>query len=57
LTYGPAPGDRSAVVVVGGTRRLFREGESHGDVAVQLILRDRVYVAQGGNVFALDAPH
>ena len=56
LRYGPAPGDRSAVVVVGGTRHLFREGESHGDVAVQLILSDRVYVAQGGNVFALDAP-
>jgi len=42
-------------LVVDGARTVLHQGESRGDVAVQLIMRDRVYVEQRGTVFALEA--
>jgi hypothetical protein len=54
LRYSVAPGDRAVTLgLPGGKVATLREGESGSDVEVQLILPDRVYLRQGGTVFAL----
>jgi hypothetical protein len=54
IRYGTGPAERAATLVIdGATPVTLRQGESAGDVEVQLVLPQAVYVRRGGEVFAL----
>ena len=54
IRYGGGPAERAATLVIdGATPVTLRQGESAGDVEVQLVLPQAVYVRRGTEVFAL----
>ena len=54
IRYGAGQAERAATLVIdGATPVTLRQGESAGDVEVQLVLPQSVYVRRGGEVFAL----
>ena len=57
IAYSPDMSLRAVTLRIGDARPVtLHEGESASGVEVQLILRDAVYIRQGGNVVALRAP-
>jgi hypothetical protein len=54
IRYGAGPMERAATLTIdGATPVTLRQGESAGDVEVQLVLPRAVYVRRGGEIFAL----
>ena len=56
IRYSQAPPERTvALAIDGGTPLTLHQGESTGDLEVQLILPDGVYVRRGGHVWMVSA--
>ena len=56
IAYTAAADERTVELAVGGaTPVTLHQGESAGDVEVQLILADRIYVRHAGQIFAVGA--
>jgi len=54
IRYGAGPGERTATLAIDGAPPVtLRQGESAGDVEVQLVMPQAVYVRRGADVFAL----
>ena len=56
IRYSQAPPERTVTLAIdGGTPLTLHQGESTGDLEVQLILPDGVYVRRGGHVWMVSA--
>lgn len=56
IAYSAVAEQRAVTLAVNGARPVtLREGEAAGEVEVQLILPDRVYVRHAGQIFAVEA--
>ena len=58
IRYSSSPAERAVTLEVdGGSPVTLHQGESMGELEVQLILPDGVYVRRGGHVWMLSADH
>ena len=58
IRYSSSPTERAVTLEVdGGSPVTLHQGESAGELEVQLILPDGVYVRRGGHVWMVSADH